>query len=115
MCVYVCVGVGVCVCVGGGSTEPPGPPPPPPNPPMGSKAVFLLLPFLFVYSRFLFYDLFSAKYCFVLSFYILKPLLRTQAYSNILKILQQKKEKISQIKNSDVFHIPAQNIDCGTR
>ena len=34
------------------------------------------------------------------------------AYSNILKILQPKKENF-QIKNSDIFHIPVQNIDCG--
>ena len=34
------------------------------------------------------------------------------AYSNILKILQPKKE-IFQIRNSDIFHISAQNIDCG--
>ena len=39
------------------------------------------------------------------------PLLK-HAYSNILKILQQKKE-FFQIKNSEIFHIPAQNIDCG--
>ena len=32
--------------------------------------------------------------------------------SNILKILQPKKENF-QIKNSDIFHISAQNIDCG--
>ena len=37
---------------------------------------------------------------------------RKHAYSNILKILQPKTEKI-QIKNSDFFHISAQNIDCG--
>ena len=37
--------------------------------------------------------------------------LRKHAYSNIYKILQPKKE-IFQIKNSDIFHIPAQNIDC---
>ena len=37
---------------------------------------------------------------------------RKHAYSNILKILQPKKENF-QIKNSDIFHIPAQNIDCG--
>ena len=36
---------------------------------------------------------------------------RKHAYSNILKILQLKKENF-QIKNSDIFHIPAQNIDC---
>ena len=38
--------------------------------------------------------------------------LRKDAYSNILKILQPKKEKCS-VKNSDIFHIPAQNIECG--
>ena len=36
---------------------------------------------------------------------------RKHAYSNILKILPQKNE-IFQIKNSDIFHISAQNIDC---
>ena len=34
-----------------------------------------------------------------------------QAYSNILKILPSKNENF-QIKNSDSFHISAQNIDC---
>ena len=38
--------------------------------------------------------------------------LRKHAYSNILKILQMKKENF-QIKNSDIFHITARNIDCG--
>ena len=38
--------------------------------------------------------------------------LRTHAYSNIMKILQPKKENV-QIKNSDIFQISAQNIDCG--
>ena len=38
--------------------------------------------------------------------------LRKHAYSNILKILPPKKEKFH-IKKSDIFHIPAQNIDCG--
>ena len=38
--------------------------------------------------------------------------LRKHAYSNILKILPPKNE-IFQIKNSDIFHISAQNIDCG--
>ena len=37
--------------------------------------------------------------------------LRKHAYSNILKILPPKM-KISN-KNSDIFHISAQNIDCG--
>ena len=38
--------------------------------------------------------------------------LRKHAYSNTLKILQPEKGNF-QIKNSDIFHIPAQNIDCG--
>ena len=39
--------------------------------------------------------------------------MRKHAYSNILKILQPKKENF-QIKNSDTFfHISTQNIDCG--
>ena len=32
---------------------------------------------------------------------------------NILKTLQQKNKENFQIKISDIFHIPAQNIDCG--
>ena len=38
--------------------------------------------------------------------------LRKHAYSNILKILPPKNEHF-QIKNSNIFHIPAQNIECG--
>ena len=38
--------------------------------------------------------------------------LRKQAYSNLLKISPIKTESF-QIKNSDIFHISAQNIDCG--
>ena len=38
--------------------------------------------------------------------------LRKHAYSNILKILPPKNENF-QIKNADIFHISAQNIDCG--
>ena len=38
--------------------------------------------------------------------------LRKQAYSNILKILRPKNENF-QLKKSDIFHISAQNIDCG--
>ena len=38
--------------------------------------------------------------------------LRKHAYSNILKSLPPKNEKF-QINNSDIFHISAQNIDCG--
>ena len=39
--------------------------------------------------------------------------LRKHAYSNILKILQPKKREIFQLKNTNIFHISAQNIDCG--
>ena len=38
--------------------------------------------------------------------------LRKHAYSNILKILALKNENFH-IKKSDIFHISAQNIDCG--
>ena len=38
--------------------------------------------------------------------------LRKHAYSNILKILPPKNENF-QIKSPDIFHISAQNIDCG--
>ena len=38
--------------------------------------------------------------------------LRKQAYSNILNISPPKTENF-QIKNSDIFHISAQNIGCG--
>ena len=39
--------------------------------------------------------------------------LQIHAYSNILRILPPKKNENYQMKNSDIFHIPAQNIDCG--
>ena len=38
--------------------------------------------------------------------------LRKHAYSTVLEILPPKNENF-QIKNSDIFHISAQNIDCG--
>ena len=38
--------------------------------------------------------------------------LRKHAYSNRLKILTPKNENFK-IKNSDIFHISTQNIDCG--
>ena len=41
--------------------------------------------------------------------------LRKHAYSNILKILQPKKENFQIKKKSDFFHISAQNKDLGTR
>ena len=47
------------------------------------------------------------------NYIIARPItLRKHAYSNILKILQPKPENF-QIKNSDIFHISAQTIDCG--
>ena len=46
-------------------------------------------------------------YVFTLSFS-----LRNHAYSNIQKISPPKTENF-QIKNSYIFHISAQNIDCG--
>ena len=39
--------------------------------------------------------------------------LRKHAYSNIWKISPPKKIKNFQIRNSDILHISAQNIDCG--
>ena len=38
--------------------------------------------------------------------------LQKHAYTNILKIFPPKTENF-QFKNSDIFHISAQNIDCG--
>ena len=38
--------------------------------------------------------------------------LRKHAYSNILRILTPKNENF-QMKNSSIFHISVQNIDCG--
>ena len=38
--------------------------------------------------------------------------LRKHAYSNIKKISPPKTESF-QVKNSDIFHISAQNMDCG--
>ena len=38
--------------------------------------------------------------------------LRKHAYSNIKKISPPKNE-IFQVKNADIYHISAQNIDCG--
>ena len=39
--------------------------------------------------------------------------LRRHTYSNTLKVYYQKKRKFSDKKNSDIFQISAQNIDCG--
>ena len=58
----------------------------------------------------IFFSYFIMKTC---CWYVLEaPSLRKHAYSNILKILPPKKWKFSD-KNSDIFHISAQNIDCG--
>ena len=43
---------------------------------------------------------------------LLQLSLRKHAYSNILNILPPENENF-QIKNSDIFHISAKNIDCG--
>ena len=43
---------------------------------------------------------------------ICQPKALQHAYSNILKILPPKTENF-QVKNSNIFHISAQNIDCG--
>ena len=51
-------------------------------------------------------------FCIVFWINIANMTLLKHAYSNILKILQTKKENF-QIKNSDIFHTSAQNIDCG--
>ena len=50
-------------------------------------------------------------YMQILSFIWSVSSLRKQAYSNILKNLQPKTGKFSD-KNSHIFHISAQNIDC---
>ena len=47
----------------------------------------------------------------IIALFVISPL-RKHAYSNILKMLAPKNENF-QIKNSDIFHISAQNIDCG--
>ena len=52
--------------------------------------------------------------CFIVQGLLLSSLsLRKHTYSNILKILKPKKDNF-QIKTFDIFHISAQNIDCGT-
>ena len=50
--------------------------------------------------------------CMAAHYAVLSRSLWKHAYSNILKILPQKNENF-QIKNTDVFHTSAQNIDCG--
>ena len=35
--------------------------------------------------------------------------------TKIYRIFYHQKNENFQIKKSDIFHIPAQNIDCGTR
>ena len=52
------------------------------------------------------------KYFFSLVMRIRNVSLRKHAFLNILKILPLKNENF-QIKSSDIFHISAQNIDCG--
>ena len=45
-------------------------------------------------------------------YHFLSPL-RKHACSNILKNFQPKKKEIIQLKNSDIFRIPAQKIESG--
>ena len=59
----------------------------------------------------------NSRYCiypkyWVTSFLFTSYSLRKHAYSNILKILTPKNENF-QIKNPEIFHISARNIDCG--
>ena len=57
----------------------------------------------------------SINICFLITktyLYNFDPSLRKHDYSNILKILPPKNEKF-QLKNPNIFHISAQNIDCG--
>ena len=44
---------------------------------------------------------------------VLQNTLRKHAYSNILKFLTSKNEKFQIKKTFDIFHISAQNLDCG--
>ena len=70
-------------------------------------------PYLFLYcivNRFSL--LFGFKLRFGVSHCTPQVPLRKHAYSNILKILPPKNENF-QMKNSDIFHISAQNINCG--
>ena len=50
--------------------------------------------------------------CYTGRYITLTHPLRKHVYSNILKILRPKIKKF-QIKNSDIFHSSARNIDCG--
>ena len=91
-----------------GEDGPPSPPPPPPPPPPPSNSL------LTVRRRYFHCGTFFCC-CWLLysvSLSNVSNALRKHAYSNILKILSPKIENF-QIKNSDIFHISAQNIDCG--
>ena len=63
-----------------------------------------------IYPRLLFS--FINMFLFIKTPSFQKLTLRKHAYSNILKIFPPKNENFL-IKNSDIFHISAQNIDCG--
>ena len=54
-------------------------------------------------------QIFGSSFALVQFFFAL----RKHSYSNILKIIQPKKENFQIKKKSDIFYIPAQNIDCG--
>ena len=68
--------------------------------------IYLLIQHIFVPPL---NPLISIRHCLIANHLIT---LRKHAYSNILKILPPKNENF-QIKNFDIFHISAQNIDCG--
>ena len=76
--------------------------------------VFTLYSHLLLFTLYMYYSSTrqfyypSTKHTYI----ILTPLLRKHANSNILKILPTKNE-IIQIKILILFHISAQNIDCG--
>ena len=57
-------------------------------------------------------QLFMGNFVYILYICKKKKTLRKHAYSNIYKISPPKTENF-QIKNSDIFLISAQNIDCG--
>ena len=71
---------------------------------------FFLLLLLLLFGVFFVFLFFVVVFFFFFA-YELEPL-RKHAYSNILKILPPKNVNF-QIKKSDIFHICAQNIDCG--
>ena len=77
---------------------------------------FFLFGFFFFFLLFFCFVFFVLFFCFFFFFFFffwsIGFALRKHAYSNIPKILPPKNWNF-QIKKSDIFHISAQNIDCG--